>query len=182
MNALLPLLTCLVCLVFGALVLEQWWQRRRGFQLIWSAGLVWYAISSGAQFAGEAFGWNPALYRVWYLFGAIYVAAYLGMGTVFLLSRTGFGHFAGVSIALGGSFALLSQLALIQEGRPTAWSNVWLVVGISAAAGLAVIVATAWRREAAAPVAMTILGAASLTVAGLVATAALPAPGYALAP
>ncbi|HEY4027761.1 MAG TPA: hypothetical protein VGO86_15145 [Candidatus Dormibacteraeota bacterium] len=181
-DVLLPLLTCLASIVLAALVLEQWRQRRRPFQAIWGAGLVWYAISSGTQFAGAAFGWSPALYRVWYLFGAILVAAYLGVGTVSLLSRTGFGHFAGVSIVLGGLFAPLSQLALVKEGHPTAWLNVALVIGISTAAGVAVIAATAWRREAAAPVAMAILAGASLVVAGLAVTANLAPPGYALDP
>jgi hypothetical protein len=182
LNVVLPLATCLVSVAFAALVLEQWWERRRSFQLVWGAGLLWYAISSGTQFAGAAFGWSPALYRAWYLFGAIFVAAYLGMGTIYLLSHTGFGHFAGVSIVLGGLFAYLSQLALIEAGHPTAWSNVALVIGISTAAGIAVIVATAVRRELGAHVAMAILAAASLLVAGLTATAALAPPGYALDP
>jgi hypothetical protein len=182
LNVVLPLATCLVSLAFAALVLEQWWERRRSFQLVWGAGLLGYAISSGTQFAGAAFGWSPALYRAWYLFGAIFVAAYLGMGTVYLLSHTGFGHFAGVSIVLGGLFAYLSQLALIKAGHPTAWSNVALVIGISTAAGIAVIVATAVRRELGAHVAMAILAAASLLVAGLTATATLVPPGYAVDP
>ena len=182
LNVALPLATCLVSLVFAALVIEQWWHRRRSFQLVWGAGLVWYAISSGTQFAGAAFGWSPALYRAWYLFGAIYVAAYLGMGTVYLLSHTGFGHFAGVSIVLGGLFAWLGQLALIRAGHATAWSNVALVIGLSTATGVAVIVATARRRELGANVAMAALAAASLLVAGLTLTASLAPPGYALDP
>jgi hypothetical protein len=182
MNVVLPLASCLVSVVFAALVLEQWWQRRRPFQLVWGAGLLWYAISSGTQFAGAAFGWSPALYRAWYLFGAILVAAYLGMGTVYLLSHTGFGHFAGVSIALGGQFAWLSQLALIEAGHPTAWVNVWLVIGLSALVGAAVIVATARRRELGAHVAMAALAVASVLVAGLTLTASLAPPGYALDP
>ncbi len=180
MNVALPLATCLVSLVFAALVLEQWWERRRSFQAVWAAGLLWYAISSGTQFAGAAFGWSPALYRAWYLFGAIFVAAYLGMGTIYLLSHTGFGHFAGASIIAGGLFAWLSQLALIKAGHPTAWSHVALVIGISTAAGLAVIAATARRRELGASVAMAVLAAASLAVTALVLTAPLAAPGYAL--
>src|SRR5262249_4846514 len=125
---------------------------------------------------------SPALYRAWYLFGAILVAAYLGMGTVYLLSHTGFGHFAGVSIALGGQFAWLSQLALIDAGHPTAWSNVALVIGLSGAVGVGVIVATPGRRELGAHVAMAALAAPSVLVAGLTLTATLAPPGYALDP
>lgn len=182
LNVVLPLLTCLVSLVFAGLVAEQWWHRRHSFQLVWSVGLVWYGLSSGAQFAGSAFGWSPALYRAWFLFGAIFVASYLGMGTVYLLARTGFGYFAGVSIFLGGLFAYLGQLALIKQGHPTAWTNVTLVIAVATAAGLAVIVATALRREVAAHVAMAILAAASIVVAVLTLTAALTAPGYAVDP
>jgi hypothetical protein len=32
------------------------------------------------------------VYRLWYLFGAIYVAAFLGMGTIYLLARPRFAH------------------------------------------------------------------------------------------
>ena len=84
--------------------------------------------------------------------------------------------------ALGGQFAWLSQLALIEAGHPTAWSNVWLVIGLSALVGVAVVVATARRRELGAHVAMAALAAASVLVAGLTLTASLATPGYALDP
>jgi hypothetical protein len=177
-NVLLPLLSCAVSLAFAALVLGQWARRRRAFQLVWAVGLLWYAVGSGAQAWGSAFGWDPATYRVWYLFGAILVPAYLGLGTIYLLARTGFGYFAGVSIAVGGLFAYLSQLRLIHEGRPTAWTNVLLVIAVAALAGLAVIAATAWRRELAAHVALAVLAAASLVVAALVATASVATQGF----
>lgn len=181
-NALLALLSALLSLAFAGLVFEQWLRRRRSFQLVWTAGLLWYAISAGTQFLGAAVGWNAGLYRAWYLFGAVLVAAYLGAGTLYLLSRTGFGYVAGVSIAIGGLFAYLSQLRLVHEGHPTAWSHVYLVMDVSLVTGAAVLAATAWRRAIAAHLAMAILGAASLLVAGLVATADLAPPGYALDP
>ena len=182
MSALLPLLTSLVSFLFAALVLDQWFHKRHSFQLVWGLGLIWYGISSASEFAGTAFGWNPGLYRAWYLFGAILVASYLGMGTFYLLSRTGFGYFVGFSIVLGGLFAYLSQQRLIKEGHPTAWSNVALVIAIATVAGLAVIAATAWRRRLAAHVAMGFLAAGSVLVAVLTIFAYLPDPGYALDP
>jgi hypothetical protein len=184
MNApivLLPLLTSVASFALAALVLDQWRRRRRAFQLVWGLGLLWYAISSGTEFLG-AFGWSPTLYRVWYLFGAIFVAAYLGAGTVYLLSRTGFGYFAAFSVFAGGLFAPLSQLRLIQEGHPTAWSNVWIVIGASTLAGIAIGYATARHRQKAAHVVMGVLVAASVLAAVLVATAWLVPPGYALDP
>jgi hypothetical protein len=45
-----------------------------------------FFISTGAAFWIEAWGVNQIVYRLWYLFGAIFVAAYLGMGTLYLLT------------------------------------------------------------------------------------------------
>ncbi len=106
LNVVLPLASSVLSLIFAALVFEQWLQKRHSFQLVWSIGLLWYGISTGAEFLGSAFGWNSALYRVWYLIGAFYVPAYLGAGTVYLLSKTRFGYFAATSVALGGLFSL----------------------------------------------------------------------------
>lgn len=182
MNVALPLLTSAVSFACAGLVLDRWSRRRRSFQLVWGLGLLWYGLASGTEFCGSAFGWSGGLYRAWYLFGAVLVAAYLGMGTLYLLSRTGFGYLAGVAIAAGGVFSYLSQLRLTQEGHPTAWANVYAVMALAAAAGLAVVVLTAWRRQLAAHAAMGLLGGASLVVAWLVFSADLPAPGYALDP
>jgi hypothetical protein len=180
-NADLPLLTSLLGFVLAVLVFEQWRQRRRSFQLVWGLGLAWYGISAGTEFLG-AFGWNAPLYRLWYLFGALFVAAYLGAGTIYLLSRTGFGYFAAVAVFVGGLFAPLSQARLIQQGHPTSWTNVWLVIGASTVAGLAIGYATARHRRQAAHVAMAVLVAASVLAAALVTTAWLAPPGYALDP
>jgi hypothetical protein len=180
-NTLLPLLTSLASFALAALVLDQWRRRRRSFQIVWGLGLLWYGISSGTEFLG-AFGWSPTLYRLWYLFGALFVAAYLGAGTVYLLSRTGFGYFAAFSVFAGGLFAPLSQLRLTQEGHPTAWSNVWIVICASTLAGIAIGYATARHREHAGHVVMGVLVAASVIAAVLVATAWLVPPGYALDP
>src|SRR5437016_12773567 len=93
----LPLVTSVASFALATLVLDQWRQRRRSFQLVWGLGLLCYGVGSGVEFLG-AFGWGPTLYRLWYLFGALFVAAYLGTGTTYLLSRTGFGYFAAFAV------------------------------------------------------------------------------------
>jgi hypothetical protein len=182
MNTALPLLATIVSLVFAALVAGQWWHRRRSFQLVWTAGLTWYGISTATEAWGSALGWSAPLYRIWFLFGAIYVAAWLGMGTFYLLQRTGFGYVVGVLIAIGGLFAFPSQLELAQQGHPAATRTVVLIVLVAVLAGAAVIEATAARRELAAHVAMAILLPASALTAGLTFTAHLAGRGYALDP
>ena len=176
MNVLLPLLSSVTSFVFAALVLAQWTQRRRGFQLVWAVGLLWYGISAGTEFWGSAFGWSEPLYKAWYLIGAFYVAAFLGAGTVYLLARTRFGYFVAASLALA---ALITLAAGAKYEAPAG-------AGVAAAAclGLAILlsVATAARRELVAPIVGAALTLGAIVVAVLVLTAPVDPPGYAADP
>ena len=162
----LPLATSVLGFVFAGLVLDQWWQRRHSFQLVWAIGLMWYAVAAGSEFGGEAFGWSARLYRTWYLIGAFLVPAYLGAGTLYLLTKTRFGYFVGASVLLGGLFSLLAT-------RQYAGSTTGGVVafGIALLAAAAIAWATAFRREMQGHVAMAFLAAGTVVVAVLVFTA-----------
>jgi hypothetical protein len=164
----LPLLSALLSLVFAAMVFDQWLQRRHNFQLVWSIGLLFYGIATGCEFLGGAFGWNPGLYRTWYLVGAFLVPAYLGAGTLYLLNKTRFGYFVAASVALGGLFSLLATSKY--AGSSTA-GYVALAVALVAGAAIAL---TTWRRRAMqGHVAMAFLVAGTLVVAVLVLSARL---------
>src|SRR5438093_11578713 len=95
LNVALPLGSSILSFAFAGMVLDQWWQRRHAFQLVWAIGLLWYGISAGTEFLGGAFGWTEGLYRAWYLIGAFFVAAYSGAGTIYLLAKPRFGYFEG---------------------------------------------------------------------------------------
>ena len=181
-NVALPFLSSAVSFMFFGLVFAQWLERRRSFQLVWAIGLLWYGISAGTEFLGGVFGWNEGLYRAWYLIGALYVAAWLGMGTIYLLAKTRFGYFAAATIFAGGLFAILSQLRLIREGHPTEWSNVSIVIAFAAITAIAVAYTTWRHRDLTGHVAMAFLAVASLGAAYLVLAAPIAAPGYALDP
>ena len=159
LNTVLPLGSSLVSFVFAAVVFDQWRQRHRSFQLVWTVGLLFYGISAGTEFLGSAFGWNEPLYRVWYLVGALYVAAYLGAGTVYLLNRTRFGFFVASALGLGGVVALL----LVRK-YPSSTSTADIVAAAAFLAATVIVGLTMWRRE----------------LAFLVLTAQVASPGYAL--
>jgi hypothetical protein len=186
LNVALPLGSSVLSFAFAAMVLDQWWQRRQAFQLVWAIGLLWYGISAGCEFLGSAFGWSEPLYRVWYLIGAFFVAAYLGAGTIYLLSKTRFGYFAGVTFIIGGSLSLLfSHLnakgtsVQLYPGSATAGT---VAFAIATLGGIAVIAATAMRRPLAAHIAMGVLVMGSVVVAYMTFAAGLAAPGWAVDP
>jgi hypothetical protein len=85
MNHLTSLLATLLTFCFAAAVLDQYLQRRKAYQLVWSVALVAFAIAFTAQLLAALGGWTPLLYRVWYGFGALYAVPLLGLGTVYLL-------------------------------------------------------------------------------------------------
>src|SRR5690348_11544130 len=141
LNTVLPLGSSVLSFVFAVMVFDQWWQRRHSFQLVWGVGLLWFGVAAGCEFLGSALGWNGSLYRTWYLIGALYVAAYLGAGTIYLLGKTNFGYFAGVTVIVGGAFAPLISLRYPGSGSAAA-----VVFAIAVVGGVAIIAATATRK------------------------------------
>jgi hypothetical protein len=186
LNIVLPLGSAVLSFVFAAMVFDQWWQRRKAFQLVWAIGLLWYGVSAGCEFIGAAFGWSEPLYRAWYLIGAFFVAAYLGAGTIYLLSKTRFGYFAGATILFGGLLSLLFSHATAKGGNvplyPGSASAGTVAFVIAAAGGIGIIAATAVRPRMAAHIAMGVLVIGSIAVAFMALTANLAAPGWALDP
>ena len=177
-NVLLPFGSSALSFVFAALVADQWWRRRQPYQLVWTIGLLWYGISAGTEFLGGAFGWNEPLYRAWYLIGAFGVAAYLGLGTVFLLNRTRFGYVVAFSVFAGGLFSILSGVARAREGDPASAMTVAGVVVAASAAALLIALVTRFRRPLMAPTTAAILVAASVLATVLVLSVPVDAPGY----
>ena len=88
----IPLISAIVSFVFGITVLDQYFARRQPFQLLWTIGLFMYGISAFTEFYTETYGLHLIMFRLWYLFGAICVAAFLGQGTVYLLAKRRTAH------------------------------------------------------------------------------------------
>jgi hypothetical protein len=178
--AWLPFLTSLLAFVLAILLLDQWRERRHGFQLVWAIGMAWYGLGAGAEALAALGGWTEPLYRVWYLTGAVWTAGWLGLGTAFLLGRTRFGYTYAVLLLLSGLVALV-----IRNSPNYAGAGPLPVLYLIGAVILALAIGVEtyfqndrWPRIAAgAIVAVTIL-----SVVLMVATPALPPPGYALSP
>jgi hypothetical protein len=177
LNVVLPLTSSILSFVLFVFVIDQWRERRRPYQLVWAIGMLWYGLSAGTEFLGGAFGWNETLYRLWYLIGAIWVAGWLGLGTILLLARTRFG------LALAPVFLLL---ALISLGGAKTYANTGITSPAYALIAVVLAISVAWlsfRRDPrwAAVVAAWIVGG-TIFSGVLMATVTLPAPGWVLDP
>ena len=109
MSVALPALTAVLALSMAIALLDQWRDRRQPFQLVWAIGMAFFGIASGCEALAAAGGWNEALYRTWYLTGAVLTAGWLGLGTILLLAKTRFGYAIALSLFLAGVFTILTQ-------------------------------------------------------------------------
>lgn len=86
MSTWVPLASSLVSLVFALSLLDQYLVRKKSYQLVWAFGMFLYFVATGSEFLVGLTGPADTIYRLWYLSGAMLVAAYLGLGTAFLLA------------------------------------------------------------------------------------------------
>jgi hypothetical protein len=178
-TAVLPGLTSLLALGFAIALLDQWRERRHGFQLVWAIGMLFYGIASGCEAIAAAAGWNEVLYRTWYLTGAVWTAGWLGLGTAFLLGRTRFGYTFAFCLILAGVFTLLTQRKFDYPGSGSA--PILYLIGALVLA-IAVAIETYFQNERWPILAAgAVIGASGLSLV-LMLTVTLAAPGYALDP
>lgn len=106
-NAGLPFISSTVSFVFAVVVFWRYAVRKRPHLMLWGIGMVFYGIGGFTEGFYGAFGWNPVIFRLWYLFGAILVAAWLGQGTVYLLAKRRWANILMTLLALGSVYGAL---------------------------------------------------------------------------
>ena len=103
----LPFVSFILSFVFAFFVFKRYLVRKGLYLLLWSIGMVFYGIGGFCEAFYGFFGWNPFVFRLWYLFGAILVAAWLGQGTVYLLARKRTAHILMVILGAASIFAVI---------------------------------------------------------------------------
>ncbi len=106
--AFIPLTSMIVSFIFAAFVFRRYFQRHHRHLLLWGIGMTFYGIGGLSEAYYGFFGWNPLIFRLWYLCGAMLVAAWLGQGTVYLLVRTRLAHILMALLALGSIYAAIA--------------------------------------------------------------------------
>jgi hypothetical protein len=106
-NTILPFIASIISFIFAALVFRRYSFKKGPHLLLWGIGLVFYGIGGFCEGYFGAFGWNPLIFRLWYLFGAILVAAWLGQGTVYLLARRNWANALMVLLLVGSIYGAI---------------------------------------------------------------------------
>ncbi|MFN2451685.1 MAG: hypothetical protein ABR541_04965 [Candidatus Dormibacteria bacterium] len=114
----MSLVAALLAVVFAAVVIERWRRSRRAAFAAWAVGLLIFAVAAAAQAVGQARGFSPTVFRVFYLFGGVLGVIYLALGTVFLLSPPRAARWcAGVLVVLTAVVAVDAVVVPVDAGR-----------------------------------------------------------------
>ncbi len=115
--ALFELLAALAAFAAATFLADQHLHRPRPYKLLWTLGLCFYGIAAAAAFAGSAHNWTVAEYKLWYFFGGVLTAAFLGLGSFWLLGPR---RVAAVLTAFASILALYAAFRTLTYTVPAA--------------------------------------------------------------
>jgi hypothetical protein len=103
LNASLAAAATLVAVAFGLSTLDRWQRRRRDHELAWTISLALFALGGLSLWWAESHGWGTAIFRLFFLTGAVLNVPWLALGTVYLLAGQRWGDRTRIwLIALSG--------------------------------------------------------------------------------
>ncbi len=102
------IVSCLIGIAFTWVMMGQYRERRRPYQLFWSISLAMFALATFGEFVGSAFGWSVPIYKLYY-FAGVALPGFFGVGTVYLMTRErpAIGHvYAGATVLVAVLFLI----------------------------------------------------------------------------
>jgi len=128
----IPIATTVLAALFAPVVFGRWRERRPAPHLFWwGLGIVAYGFGTLTEATTTLFGWNEAVFRAWYISGALLGGAPLAQGTVYLMfpRRTANWMAAGVGavILAGAAVVIMSpiDMSLVEPHRLTGSVMEW---------------------------------------------------------
>jgi hypothetical protein len=107
----LPILSTIISAASAWIILARYRLKRQSYHLLWwGIGIGIYGAGTLIESVVTLFGWSQALFKTWYITGALPGAAPLAIGTIYLL----FGNRAGrVAAALLGAAVSVTSIFVI---------------------------------------------------------------------
>ncbi len=100
-----PVIALLASAACTATAIVRYRRSGRTHELVWTAAFGLFVLGAACEVAAARWGWNVFLARLYYFSGATLVAAYLGLGTLFLLAPRRVARAALVGLLLLSAWA-----------------------------------------------------------------------------
>jgi hypothetical protein len=131
----LPIITTIISAAFTWMILSRYRLKRQSYHLLWwGIGIGIYGLGTSIESVVTLFGWGQALFKAWYIAGALLGAAPLAIGTIYLLFGRRAGRVAAVllgsAVSMTSIFVILSpvQMDLVDpkmlSGKVLAWQSI----------------------------------------------------------
>jgi hypothetical protein len=134
----LPIVTTLVSAVFAFQLFSRYRRKGGGLHLLWwGLGMITYGIGTFTEAYTTVIGWNPVVFRIWYIAGAFLGGYPLAQGSIYLLTKRRFAHASAwiicSAVVIGGVLMFLTPLdtSLAEphrlDGEVIVWSKIRLM-------------------------------------------------------
>jgi uncharacterized membrane protein len=131
----LPLVSTLVAFSFAFVLFERRREKGGGPHLLWWAiGMITYGLGTLTESLTTLFGWQPLVFRVWYVVGAFLGGYPLAQGSIYLLMNRRFANWSArivtTVIVIASVLVFLTPLdASLAEphrlsGAPIVWKQI----------------------------------------------------------
>jgi hypothetical protein len=97
----IPVVTTLLAIPFSLEIYRRWRVYPDRLHLLWWAiGVATYGVGTFTEAWTTVFGWNPVVFRSWYISGALLGGAPLAQGTVYLMLKRTTAHMLTAALIL----------------------------------------------------------------------------------
>ena len=135
MSLYLPILSTLISAAFAWVILARYRLKRQSYHLLWwGIGIATYGVGTLIESLVTLFGWQSALFKAWYIAGALLGGAPLAVGTIYLLFGRRAGRIAVVllltAVGVASIFVILSPVRIdlvdptMLSGKALAWQSI----------------------------------------------------------
>lgn len=134
-----PLIVLAVALVFAVILFRQYLSRRRHYQLVWTFSLALGALAALFFILFLATDRNETYFKLYYICGGLLMAAYLGLGEIYLLAPRRWANGTAIAVVLLSLLGLALILGASASSAALHASNVEAGTHIISGPSVAVI-------------------------------------------
>lgn len=107
----IPVITTLLAVPFALEIFRRWRAFPERLHLLWWAiGIATYGAGTFTEAWTTLFGWNPVVFKAWYITGALLGGAPLAQGTVYLMLKRGTAHLLTTALIL---YVLVASVCVV---------------------------------------------------------------------